>query len=529
MSTKLPNGGDTISIWRDVASPIPYDGAPEFTDVVVIGAGIAGLTVAYQLLCEGRSVTVVDDGPIGGGETGRTSAHLTSEIDDGYAKVEQLFGTHGARLVAQSHSAAIDYIERTVRELEIDCAFRRVDGYLFAPPGDRTDHAIEQEFAAARRAGIAVSRVSRAPLPFDTGPALRFEHQAEFHPLRYLRGLAQAVRLLGGKICTGIHVSRIEAGEPLRIGLSGGTHIGCNQCVDATNGALSSPVTLSIKQAAYRSYVIAYHIAPGTIPPGLYWDTADPYHYLRVVEGDDGGETLIVGGNDHRVGQARAELQWEALDRWSRKWLASASDIVTRWSGQVIEPADVLAHIGKSPDIDHVFVVTGDSGEGLTHATIAALLLPALMRGGEHAWAKIYDPSRSHLHALGVLVAEAAKSSAPYVDWIRPGEVASINEIAPGDGAVVRDGLRMLAAYRDETGGCHVRSATCPHLRGVVHWNAGEKTWDCPCHGSRFDAYGRVINGPAPTDLGPASPVAGQPAELPAPVSPSTSDRIEAI
>ena len=501
MRTKPKDGGDTNSVWLDIATP-RFDTSPEAeADVVVIGAGIAGLTAAYELLREGRRVIVLDDGPIGGGETGRTSAHLASAVDDHYHKLEDKFGEAGARLVAESHAAAIDYIETTAKELDIDCAFRRVDGYLFAPPAERADRILDKELAAAARAGLAVDRVAQAPLPFDTGPALRFARQAEFHPLRYLRGLADAIIQRGGKIHTGVHVTRVEAGEPLRILLQSGRHILCRQAIDATNGAFSSQLKLAIKQAAYRTYVVAFDIPAGAIPHGLYWDTADPYHYIRVTEGEEGREVLVVGGNDHRVGQGDPIKEWLALETWTRRWFPVAGEIVARWSGQIIEPVDMLAHIGKSPDVDHLFICTGDSGNGLTHGTIAGIMLPTLMRGEEHPWAAVYDPKRSHMHALGTLISEAAKSNYPYADWLRGGDVPSIDAIQPGDGAVVRKGLHMIACYRDEAGVCHMRSATCPHLRGVVHWNAGEKTWDCPCHGSRFDPYGRVLNGPSPRDL----------------------------
>ena len=501
MRTKPKDGGDTESVWLDTATA-SYNTTPEAeADVCVIGAGIAGLTVAFELLRDGRRVVVLDDGPIGGGETGRTSAHLASAVDDHYYKLEDKFGEEGARLVAESHGAAIDYIETVSRELDIECEFHRVDGYLFAPPGEHADRILDKELATAKRAGLAVDKIARAPLPFDTGPALRIARQAEFHPLRYLRGLAETVIHRGGRIHTNSHVTSIEPGEPLRIVLANGGHVLCRQAVDATNGAMSSPFKMAIAQAAYRTYVVAFDIPAGTIPHALYWDTADPYHYLRVTPGDEDREVLLVGGNDHRVGQGDPIKQWMDLEAWTRHWIPTVGDVVARWSGQILEPADMLAHIGKSPDIDELFIVTGDSGDGLTHGTIAGLMLPSLMRGESHPWAGIYDPKRSHMHALRALVSEAARSSAPYTDWLRGGDVPSIDDIQPGEGAVVRRGLHMIAAYRDDAGICHLRSATCPHLRGVVHWNAGEHTWDCPCHGSRFDAYGRVLNGPAPTDL----------------------------
>jgi glycine/D-amino acid oxidase-like deaminating enzyme/nitrite reductase/ring-hydroxylating ferredoxin subunit len=514
MRTKL-DGGTSSSIWTDAELP-NFDGKPEAeTDVCIIGAGIAGLTTAFELARRGVRLTVLDDGPIGGGETGRTSAHLASAVDDRYYRLEQLFGTGGAQLVAESHATAIDYIEAMVRARRIDCDFRRVDGYLINPPGHRIDdhRELEREMAAAQRAGLECELVDEAPLSFDTGPALRFARQAEFHPLKYLSALAEAVIEMGGKIHTDVRVLGIEPGEPLRLQLEHGRTMICRAAVDATNGAFTSMLHLPLRQAAYRSYCVAFAIPHDMLPHALVWDTADPYHYMRVARGDHGGEVLIVGGGDHRVGQGDPSAQWAELEKWTRQWIPAAGPVVARWSGQIIEPADGLAHIGRSPDLDHVFVISGDSGNGLTHGTIAGLIIPEMMHGKHPHWAPVYDPKRSHLHAAGTLLREAVTSSAPYTDWLRPGDVRDLENIQPGEGAVIRRGLHLIAAYCDPTGHHHLRSATCPHLRGAVHWNSAEKTWDCPCHGSRFDPYGRAINGPAAQDLSPLEVPADKPRE----------------
>ncbi len=522
MRTTAHEGGSTSSIWHDTETQ-RFDTTPALeTEVCIVGAGIAGLTTAFELVRQGARVTVLDDGPIGGGETGRTTAHLASAVDDRYHVLESKFGERGARLVAQTHSAAIDWIETAVQELAIDCDFQRVDGYLFAEPGSRGDRELEKELVAASRAGLLVDRVDRAPLPFDTGPALRFARQAEFHPLRYLRGLADAVVERGGRIHTGVHVDSIEPGEPLTVRLAGGRTMLCRLAVDATNATITSPVKLTLRQAAYRSYVLGFAIPAGSIPHALYWDLADPYHYIRVVRAGEGREVLIVGGEDHRTGQGDPARSLADLEAWVRTWIPTAGAIVHQWSGQIIEPADGPAHIGESPDLDHVYVVTGDSGNGLTHGTIAGMLLPELMRGHRRAAAEIYDPRRSHLHALGTLVKEVTQSAVPYVDWIRGGDVASIDDVPRGEGAVVRRGLHLIAAYRDEAGVCHLNSAVCPHLRGIVSWNRTEQTWDCPCHGSRFDPYGRVMNGPASSNLRsieepPQLPERDVPRQTPAP------------
>lgn len=490
-------------------------------DVCIVGAGIAGLGIALALVRQGVDVLVLDQGPIGGGQTARTTAHLASAVDDRYYLLERRFGREGARLVADSHAAAIDAIEANVLGLELACDFRRVDGYLFAPP-DGSPRELARELDAARRAGLVCEEADLAPLPFDTGRCLRFANQAEVHPLSYLRGLAEAIVARGGRICTGRHVTAIRGGIEVEVELADGRIVRAAAAVDATNSNITSRFALPIREAAYRTYVIALAVAPGYVPHALYWDTAEPYHYVRVARGDDDREVLLVGGEDHRVGQGDPAARFPHLEAWARERFPAAEEVVARWSGQIIEPADGLAYIGAVPGEPRVYVVTGDSGNGLTHGTIASLVLPDLIFGREHPWAELYAPARTRLHGLGNLAAEAARSNVPYTDWLRPGDVESLDDILPGHGATIRRGLHVIAAYRDPNGNCQLRNARCPHMSGVVRWNDVEQTWDCPCHGSRFDPYGHVLNGPAPTDLS-ASPADF---EQPTPVGPVLIDDV---
>jgi nitrite reductase/ring-hydroxylating ferredoxin subunit len=249
--------------------------------------------------------------------------------------------------------------------------------------------------------------------------------------------------------------------------------------------------------------MIALAVERGYVPHGLYWDTEDPYHYVRVVRGDDGDhEIVIIGGEDHRVGHGDPEIHIPRLETWARERFPRARAMVAAWSGQIQEPADGMAYIGELPGHEGIYVCTGDSGNGLTHGTIAGLLLPSLIQGRPHPWQKLYAPGRTRFHAIGELAKEAAQSNVPYADWVRGGDVDSIDDIKPGHGATIRRGLHVIAAYRDDHGHCWLKNARCPHLSGVVRWNEVEKTWDCPVHGSRFDAHGRVLNGPASADLG---------------------------
>jgi Rieske Fe-S protein len=263
-------------------------------------------------------------------------------------------------------------------------------------------------------------------------------------------------------------------------------------------------VAIHTKQAAYRTYVIGMRIAKGSVPKALYWDTLDPYHYVRLAR-DGKNEFLIVGGEDHKTGQADdAAERFERLESWTRERFSSVSDVDFRWSGQVIEPVDSLAFIGRNPGDKNIYVVTGASGNGMTYGAIAGILLADLVQGRKNEWESLYDPSRVSLKAASEFAKENLNVALQYGDFATPGDVEGVRDIAPGTGAIVRDGIKKLAVYRNTHGVLHKCSAVCPHLGCVVAWNTMEKTWDCPCHGSRFDPYGKVLNGPAVGGLPPA-------------------------
>ncbi|HTJ40495.1 MAG TPA: FAD-dependent oxidoreductase [Kofleriaceae bacterium] len=508
------DSGARTSVWMDVEVP-SFDTpvvSGSHTEVCVIGAGIAGVSIAHELVRRGADVIVVDDGPIAGGETARTSAHVSNALDDRFHWLESRHGTEAARIAAQSHAAAIDLIEDNAAMIGLDCEFARIDGWL-VPASDRDHGELERELAAAIRCGVAVEKLD-SPFPFHRGAALRFRDQARFQPVAYVRGLAAAIIAQGGQIHCGLHVDAIEPGRPLGVRLRGGGVIWAKHVVDATNATITSMVRFPIRQAPYRTYVIAIEIAPGSTLDALLWDTADPYHYVRLA-----GDRLIVGGEDHRTGHGSdPSYHWNALEEWTRQRYPETGEVVARWSGQCMEPADGLAFIGKNPDLEGVYVVTGDSGNGLTHATIGSMIIPALIEGRDHPYAALYDPGRSTLRSVSTIVREALSSNYPYLDWIGRGDVTDPVDIARGEGAVIRRGVHLIAAYRDPHGVLHECSARCPHLSGVVSWNAAEKTWDCPCHGSRFDPLGRVLNPPAVSDL-PAAPAHD---EKPQPTEPRT-------
>jgi glycine/D-amino acid oxidase-like deaminating enzyme/nitrite reductase/ring-hydroxylating ferredoxin subunit len=492
---------------RNIAAPrfTALDGSLA-TEVCVIGAGIAGLTTAYLLAREGKKVVVLDDGPVGGGETRSTSAHLCNALDNRFHELERLHGAEGARIAAESHTAAITMIETIVHRENIACEFRRLDGYLFEPPG-RNPGRLDTELAAVRRAGLTgVEKVVVTPLPFAAGPALRFPDQAEFEPLRYLYALAQVFIGLGGTIHTGTHAGEITGKGPYRVTTATGFHVDAASVVVATNSPVNLRFAIHTKQAAYRTYVIGISIPRGSVVRALYWDDDNPYHYLKVVARPDAEtDLLLVGGEDCRTGQDSGKKPFDKLESWTRRRFPDAGAVEYSWSGQVLEPVDSVAYIGRSPGETDVYVITGDSGNGLTHGTLGAMLIRDRILGRHNAWEKLYDPNRISPAAGAHFIKENLNTACQYLDLIGPGEVKNTAEISPGEGAVLRDGLHKLACYRDPAGAIHACSAICPHLEGVVRWNSDEKSWDCPCHGSRFDSHGRVLNGPANGDLSPAT------------------------
>ncbi len=502
------DSGSTDSFWtRDAClpagEPLKHD---LHTGVCVVGGGIAGLTTAYLLACEGRQVVVLDDGNIGGGETARSSGHLATGLDDRYHRLEKLHGQPGARLAAESHAMAIDRIEEICRSENIDCDFQRIDGFLFVPPGE-SDGELYHELEAAHRIGMNdVELLERLPLStYDFGPALRFPHQAQFHVLKYFNGLAAAFIERGGRIHTHSFVEDIQDGDPVRVSVAGGLTVTAAAVVMATNVPVNNLFTPHAKQAAYRSYVIALRVPAGSLPEMLAWDTPDPYHYLRKAHGDSPDwDVLIVGGEDHKTGQPEsdADAPFRNLERWTRERFPMARDLISAWSGQVLEPADGLAYIGRNPRDQNVYVATGDSGNGLTHGTIAGMLITDLIQGRENRWAALYDPGRVPLRAAADLARENLNVAAQYADLVTGGDLDNSTELRAGEGGILRRGLHKIAAYRDEEGLLHEHSAVCPHLGCIVGWNATEQTWDCPCHGSRFDKRdGHVINGPAASGL----------------------------
>lgn len=504
--------GHHLSYWVSSAEPVRFTPLENNLqeDIVIVGGGIAGMTTAYCLVSSGRSVVLLEDGYIGSGETGRTTAHLVNALDDLYAELEKLFGSDNLPLIAGSHTAAIDKIESIIKEENIDCDFKRVEGYLFLHPTDKIK-TLEDELDATHRAGIPTAMLKEVPgIAVEKGPCLQYPNQAQFHPMKYLKGLADAITRKGGKIYTETHAEDIKQGK-LK---ANGHTVTANHIVVATNTPVNDLVTMHTKQAAYRTYVIGATIPKHVLPSALWWDTGDreskwvsqPYNYVRTQPFNEQYDLLICGGQDHKTGQADAEEisqqeKYSALENWLIERFPFVQDVTYKWSGQVMEPVDSLAFIGRNPGDDTVYIATGDSGNGMTHGTIAGMLITDLINNKPNPWEKIYDPARITLKASGDFLKEAGNMAAQYADYFKAGDVDSVKDVRMNQGAVVTVGLKKIAVYRNAEGVLHAYTAVCPHLGCVVQWNSDEKSFDCPCHGSRFTCEGKIINGPAVTDL----------------------------
>jgi glycine/D-amino acid oxidase-like deaminating enzyme/nitrite reductase/ring-hydroxylating ferredoxin subunit len=511
------SNGRTTSIWLATTEVPDFAALPGdvSTGVCVIGAGIAGLTTAYLLAKEGKQVVLIDAIGIGAGETGRTTAHFFPP-DERYFEIKRRFGSDKARLVADSYEQATNLVESLVRTEGIVCEFERLDGYLFSATS-KGYFDIEKERAGAQRAGVAVELGERVPgLSFDTGPCLRFLNQAQFHPLKYLSGLAQAFIRHGGRIHAHTRALDIEGDDRTRVVRTSGGWISANAVVVATNTPFNNRVVMHTKQSGYRTYVLGIRVQKGTVPRILLWDTGDPYYYVRLEtpERDADYEILVVGGADHKVGQdEHPEHRYDTIEKWVRERYSMAGPVEYRWSGEVMEPADGLAYLGRNPTGErNIYIITGDSGNGMTHCTAGAILITDLIMGRDNPWAAIYDPARKAIHGIPDFLREQANTLSQYREWVTGSDVGSEKEIPTGQGAIVRQGTKKLAVYRDDAGALHALSAACTHLGCIVSWNSAEKSWDCPCHASRFDVNGEVLHGPAMAPLqqatleGPAGP-----------------------
>jgi glycine/D-amino acid oxidase-like deaminating enzyme/nitrite reductase/ring-hydroxylating ferredoxin subunit len=491
------------SLWteikREKAPPLTADIR---TKVLVIGAGITGLSTAYELARQGIEVVVVDRGPIGGGMSSRTSAHLSFEIDDFYYALIDVHGEDKARQYFESQKAAVDRVEEISAEERIACDFKRLDLFVFAPDKKGRDE-LEKEMEAAPKIGFSGVNWAEAPVAGRTKGALRFPNQARFHPLKYLNGLIRAIKRNGGQLYANTIVESVDENERGIVAkTANGLTIRASACVAATNSPFINRLAVHTKQAPYRTYVITLELGKAPGFDALMWDTEDPYHYVRTYE-DENGHLLIVGGEDHKSGKHDdGDERIHRLEAWARERFPRAGKLRHSWSGQIYEPVDYAPFIGLSPGAKRSYIVTGDSGEGLTTGVAASLILPDLIAGRKNRWAGIYRPNRKVVepHSLGTYMKDAAGAATRLVKRLLPGE-ADPEDLGREEGAIVTMDGNKVAAYRDGRGKLYALSAACTHVGCVVGWNSFERCWDCPCHGSQFAVTGEALQAPAVAPL----------------------------
>ena len=498
-------------MWRDGfdRAPNPPLTSDLTTDLCVIGAGIAGLSAAVEAALTGLRVVVLDAASVGAGETSMTSAHLTNVFDAGFTYVERHSGIDAARLAANAHMAAIGRIEEIAAAHRIDCQFQRVNGYLFAHEASANSD-IDEELEVALRC----SEPSWKPQRLDSSPvgprdraAIRFPNQGIFHPLAYLHGLASVLQQHGGALYEQTRVTAIQSGEPSRVETANGPSVTARFVLVATNSPMNDLVAMHTKQAPYHTYVVGMPVATGSIEPALYWDTLEPFHYVRVLPGagGNGDDLLIVGGEDHKAAhESDCDARWSKLESWARQHFPATRPATYEWSGQVLNSIDGLGFFGRNPmDSRHVFISTGDTGMGLTGGALAGMIVRDLILERANPWIDVFDPARKPFTAASEFVKEQLDVVAQYADWLTPGETDDLNAIGINEGAIVRRGAQKFAVSRGENGQLTCLSAVCTHLGCIVGWNPAASTWDCPCHGSRFRRDGSVIHGPASKPLAP--------------------------
>jgi glycine/D-amino acid oxidase-like deaminating enzyme/nitrite reductase/ring-hydroxylating ferredoxin subunit len=496
--TDLP--GAPVSFWVASTPTTAYDPAPDEldVDVAVLGGGIAGLSTAAALQAKGRDVAVVEAGRIVEGVTGNTTAKVTSSHGRLYAYLEKELGPAKARLYAESQQAALAHIAATVAKDAIECDLVRTPSYIYSEDAGELPE-LEREAEAAARAGLPVELVKDVLLPYDVAGAVRYADQARFHPRRYLLHLAERIVANGGRILERTRALDVDEGDPCVVTTDRGV-IRARDVVVATHVPFLDRGMFFARQFPVRDYVVAARIDARSAPDGMFLSTEQPTHSVRVTEDGD-AMLLIVGGEGHPPGRADdTPDRYRRLEAWTRERLG-ASDFTHRWSTQDYTSADRVPFVGRfHPGARRLWVATAFGAWGMTNGTMSGLLLADLVTGTENPWAALYDPGRVGPvvpKAKSVVKENLAVAKELVTGYLSPGDVASVDDLRPGEAAVVRDGLAKTAAYRDGDGVLHAVSARCTHLGCVVAWNAAETSWDCPCHGSRFGVDGDVLQGPA--------------------------------
>lgn len=497
----------TTPYWSDSASmPVfPKLGSNLRVDVLVVGGGLTGLTTAYLLADAGKTVAVVERERCAQIDTGHTTAHLTMVTDAQLIDLVDRFGRDHAQAVWDAGLAAISQIDDIQREQSIDCNFAWVDGYLHAQRGNVTEQDVadlKKSAALAAEMGFDATFVDEVPLM--SVPGIRFENQARFHPRKYLAGLVGALQQMGVQIYEQSAAEEFST-DPLSVTVNGHT-VTCDDIVIATHNPLVgvknivTATAFQTKLALYTSYVVAGRVPAGSVVDALFWDTADPYRYLRLDPHPE-FDVVVFGGEDHKTGQSANPSECYKRLETQLTALLPKVEITHHWSGQVIETPDALPYIGEMAS--HQYAGTGFCGNGITFGTLTAIMTTDAILGQPNPWAELFDPGRKAILRGAWEYIKENKDYAYYLirDRFAGAEGRSLRAVTRGSGKVIDYNGQKVAAYRDEQGSMTLRSATCTHMACIVGWNDAERTWDCPCHGSRFKPNGDVISGPAESPL----------------------------
>lgn len=465
-------------------------------DVLIAGGGITGITTALLLQKAGKKCMLAEAKTIGFGTSGGTTAHLNTMMDTPYNILEKNFGEDNTQLVAKAARNAIELIKEHISEYNIECEFNEKKGYLFSQD-DKQTKELEEIFEASKKAGCEVERTDKIPVPLNFDKAIVFNREAQFHPAKYFYALAKAFENEGGTLLQGCRITGVKENDVLEIESSRGT-INARRIVYATHVPPGVNL-LHFRCAPYRSYALAIKLKDNNYPDGLAYDMYDPYHYYRT-QTVDGEKFLIAGGEDHKTAhEENTEICFKRLESYFSKYF-NIEKVAFRWSSQYFEPSDGLPYIGNLPGhSDNVFVATGFGGNGMTYSHVAAMVLTDIIVKGESPYQKLFDPNRvKPIAGFTNFIKEAADVVGEFVGkWFSSSKIKELSEIAKGEAKVVKYEGQSIALYKDDNGNIHAVNPACTHINCAVGWNTVEKTWDCPCHGSRFSIDGEVLTAPA--------------------------------